>query len=411
MNTKFQSFALSALFGAGLLVGCSDDPNPIPPGEVGTSRYIIASTPQSSDGVADYLLTAESLTEGTISTLGNGTEQDGTYRYYVTAGNKFFSMLYGQGNPGAVTTYELDGTGSLVKLSNFQSETVHAFAAVGDDIAMVRVARSGEPIGSWFRIDTEQMQIVADGQWDLAAIANNGERAHFSWIHQVGDKLFAPYFSIKGCCGDSFGTAYPDSAWVAVFSYPEMELEKVIKDNRTSFIGRYFVPGMDVDEKGDVYAFSSSVATSNGAITSTLPSAYVKIKKGEYEFDQSYYFNVEEKADGNYITSHVYVGNGKFIATMNDVKGAYDTGKRFGVVDVYNKTFTWITGTPDPAVVQSVTINNYSPKDGVHAYIGITTDQGSWVYEFDASTAQATQGLKVDGGVITAISKLEAPTE
>lgn len=411
MKSNFQRFALSALIGAGLLTGCNDDPNPNPPAETATSRYIIASTPLSSDGVADYLLTAESLTEGAISTLGNGVEQDGTYRYYVTAGNKFFSMLYGQGNPGAVTTYELDNTGALVKLSDFQSETVHAFAAVGDDIAMVRVARSGEPIGSWFRINTEQLQIVADGQWNLEEIANNGERAHFSWIHQVGDKLFAPYFSIKGCCSDNFGTAYPDSAWVAVFSYPEMELEKVIKDDRISFIGRYFLPGLEVDEQGDAYAFSASVASTNGAITSTLPSAYVKIKKGQTEFDQSYYFNVEEKADGNYVSAHTYVGNGKFIGIMNDVKGAYTTGKRFGVIDVYNKTFTWITGAPDAASIQNVTINNYSPKDGAHAYIGITTDQGSWVYEFDAASATATQGLKVEGGVITAISKLEAPTE
>lgn len=98
------------------LISCETTPNEEePPVATGENRYIIASTPMASDGVADYLLTAESLTEGTVSTLGNGVEQDGTYRYYVTHNNKFFSMLYGQGNPGAVTTYELDVNGSLVK--------------------------------------------------------------------------------------------------------------------------------------------------------------------------------------------------------------------------------------------------------------------------------------------------------
>lgn len=265
------------------LISCETTPNEEePPVATGENRYIIASTPMASDGVADYLLTAESLTEGTVSTLGNGVEQDGTYRYYVTHNNKFFSMLYGQGNPGAVTTYELDVNGSLVKKSDFQSETVQAFGPMNDDIVMVKISRGDEPMASWYRLDTEQLQIVDDGQWNQEEIANNGERAFFSWVTQVGDKLFAPYFSIKACCNDTFGTSYPDSAYIAVFDYPSMELNTVIKDNRTSFIGRYFLSGLEVDELGDAYAFSSSIATSNGEMTSTLPSAITRIKKGNW---------------------------------------------------------------------------------------------------------------------------------
>ena len=408
MKTNFNYFyAFAAALTIGFSSCDSDDPEPGPVAPSGESRFIIASTPLASDGVADYLLTAESLTEGTVSTVGNGVEQDGTYRYYVTHKNKFFSMLYGQGNPGAVTTYELNGEGSLEKLSDFQSETVQAFGAMNDDIVMAKISRSAtDPVGSWYRLDADQLQIVADGKWNQEEIANNGERAFFTWVTQVGDKLFAPYFSMKACCNDSFGTNFPDSAWIAVFDYPSMELNKVIKDDRTSFIGRYFLSGLEVDELGDTYAFSGSVATSNGAMTSTLPSAFTRIKAGQLEFDQSYYFNVEELADGYYITAKTYAGKGKFIVTMNKEKGAYTTGNRFGVADVYNKTFTWVTGAPSESDIVSVTINNYSAKNGL-AYIGITTETGSWVYEFNANTATAKQGLKVEGGVITAISKLD----
>jgi hypothetical protein len=389
------------------LISCETTPTvEEPPVVAAESRYIIASTPLASDGVADYLLTAESLTEGTVSTLGNGVEQDGTYRYYVTHNNKFFSMLYGQGNPGAVTTYELDANGSLVKKSDFQSETVQAFGPMDDDIVMVKISRGNEPMASWYRLDTEQLQIVDDGQWNQEEIANNGERAFFSWVTQVGDKLFAPYFSIKACCNDTFGTSYPDSAYIAVFDYPSMELNTVIKDNRTSFIGRYFLSGLEVDEQGDAYAFSSSIATSNGEMTSTLPSAITRIKKDELAFDESYYFNVEELADDYYITAKTYAGNGKFIVIMREEKGAYSVGNRFGIADVYNKTFTWVTGAPTEEEIVGVTINNYSIQNG-KAYIGITTETGSWVYEFDAIAATATQGLKVEGGRITAISHLE----
>ena len=407
-NSNFF-FAIATILTLGFS-GCdTNDPEPRPVTPTTESKYIIASTPLASDGVADYLLTAESLTEGTVSTLGNGVEQDGTYRYYVTHKNKFFSMLYGQGNPGAVTTYQLNSEGALEKLSDFQSETVQAFGPMNDDIVMAKISRSTtDPVGSWFRLNADELQIVDEGKWNQEEIANNGERAFFTWVTQVGDKLFAPYFSMKACCNDSFGTNYPDSAWVAVFDYPSMELNTVIKDNRTSFIGRYFLSGLEVDEKGDTYAFSASVATSNGTVTSTLPSAFTRIKKGTLEFDQSYYFNVQELADDYYITAKTYVGNGKFIVTMNKEKGAYTTGKRFGVADVYNKTFKWVTGAPSEDQIVNVTINNFAPLDGSHAYIGITTETGSWVYEFDAIAGTASKGLAVEGGVITAISQLTA---
>src|SRR5690606_13667218 len=231
----------------------------------------------------------DDLHQGTISTVGNGIEQDGTYRYYVTHNNRFFSMLYGQGNAGAVTTYELNQLGELTKVSDFQAETVQAFAPVDDDILMMKIPRSGAANASWYSLDTELLQIVGEGQVNIEEVAANGERAHFTWLTQVGYKVSAPNMSRKGRCNDTFGTNYPDSAWIAGLSYPSMELEKVIKDNRTSYIGRYFASGLIVDEKGDVFAFSPAVATNNSSTTSTTPSAFLKIKKGETAFDPSYY--------------------------------------------------------------------------------------------------------------------------
>src|SRR5215217_2231206 len=94
--------------GTGLFLGaCSDDnpSGPAPEPGTGTARYVVASAPVGSqEGIADYLLTTSDLTQGTISTVGQGIEQDGSYRYYLTHKGKFFSLLYGQGNPGAVTT-------------------------------------------------------------------------------------------------------------------------------------------------------------------------------------------------------------------------------------------------------------------------------------------------------------------
>lgn len=409
---KNYKLYVGALFALTITLNACEKKNDGPSdGDGSGSRYIIAVSPVASTGVADYLLTASYLDSGSITTAGNGLEQDGTYRYYVTHNNKFFSMLYGQGNPGAVTAYELNAEGKLSKLTNFQTETVQAFAPAGDDILMFKVPRSqtGGNNALWYRVNTDQLMITAEGQSDIVAMAANGERAHFTWIKQVGNKIYAPYMSIKGCCGDGFGTAYPDSAWIAVYSYPSMALEKVIKDNRTSYIGRYFTDGLEVVENGDVYAFSSSVAMNAGVFTSTKPSAITRLKSGVTEFDQTYFFDIAAASSGHHLTNKLYVGNGIFILTMDKDKDAYGIGNKFAVVNVNTKTFTWITGTPAPADIVSVTNNNYSPLDGKTAYIGITVSNGtSAVYKFDASTATAVQGLKVAGGTITAVNRLTA---
>ncbi|UCS94242.1 DUF4374 domain-containing protein [Echinicola marina] len=406
MRNQLNNWLVAGALASFSLLGCTDDEVVDGPAGNVSESFVIASTPTASDGVADYLLTTTSLTSGTISTVANGIEQDGTYRYYITINDKFFSLLYGQGNPGAVTTYELNNQGKLTKQSNFQSETVQAFAEVDDDLLMMKIPRSGAEDATWYQMDTELLQITDDGLTNIVDVANNGERAHFTWLTQVGDKVFAPYMSIKGCCDDTFGTNYPDSAWIAVYDYPSMELEKVIKDNRTSYIGRYFTEGLTVVENGDVYAFSSGVATTNGEGSSTLPSAFLRIKAGETEFDESYYFNIEAVADGYHVTDKTYLGDGKFVVHMHNEKGAYTTGARLGIVNVHEKSFKWVSGTPAVEKVLRVTTNNYSLMDGNTAYIGYTTEEGSWVYEVDAETAVATQGLKVEGGTITAISKL-----
>lgn len=413
MKTKFTKAFIAVAFAAAL-VSCKKEKNNVP---ANPGNFILAVTPVASTGVADYLVTASDLESGTVSIAGNGVEQDGTYRYYVTSNNKFFSMLYGQGNPGAVTTYNIQG-GKLTKLSNFQSETVQAFAPVNDDILMLKIPRNlTTPLANWYSVNTNTLLIAREGTINAQEPSNNGETAHFSWIKQVGNKVYAPYFSING---SRFWTKFPDNAWIAVYSYPEMKLEKVIKDDRTSFIGRYFVDGLGVVENGDVYAFSSSVAVDDNTetpdvltdskLTSTKPSAITKIKAGTTEFDLTYFFNFETVSGGYVITNWLYIGNNTFVvnAEPKASKGPYVTGKTIGIVNVADKTFKAVSGLPAAADIQSLTTNNYTPKDGKTAYMGFNLKDGTtYVYKIDAATAVAAKGLKVEGGLITAIQHLQ----
>ncbi|OXA69751.1 hypothetical protein B0A67_18740 [Flavobacterium aquidurense] len=374
--------------------------------DTGKTKYIITAT-TGAVGITDYLLTTDDVSTGTISTIGNGIEQDGTYRYYITAQNNFFSLLYGQGNPGAVTTYNLNSEGKLVKKSDFQAETVHVFAAVNKDILTIKVPRSGAAsIAQMYKIDAEKSLITGEAQQDTKKLAGNGERAFFTWATQVGDKVYMPYMSIKGDGVDNFGTVNPDSTWVAVYNYPELKLEKVIKDNRTSYLGGYFTNGLFQDENGDAYGFSGAVATSNSVVTSTKSSAIVKIKKGTTEFDKSYFFNVQEKSGGYKISATSYISKGKFLLLMYGNAGKNNGVPKLAIADVYNQTFTWVTNAP--AALTSVTSRyNITTEDGSSAVVGINTPDGNWIYTINGSTAAATKGIKVEGGQITAIAKLK----
>ena len=187
-------------------------------------------------------------------------------------------------------------------------------------------------------------------------------------------------------------------------------MEKIINDDRTSFIGRYFTSGLSVDEVGDVYAFSSSVASSNGTMTSTKPSAVTRIKSGETEFDDTYFFDLEEASGGYYATNHIYAGNGDYVVMMREEKAPYSVGTNLAVINVYDKTFDWIEGTPETTDIQNVTSNNYVDADGT-VHVGITTSESSYVYNINVDNATASQGLEVQGGNITAISKLDPVSE
>ncbi|WP_437918673.1 DUF4374 domain-containing protein [Sphingobacterium sp. LRF_L2] len=408
-NNLIGSLFLAAL----IFTACSkkDDQQIEPPVEetVQDGRFVVTALPYMSyifGNGADLLYTTNTLDSGTLVTTGTGLEQDGVNRNYVIANNKFFSLLFGQGNPGSVTAYTMDTNAQLKKISNFQTETMTAFGAVGEDILMIKNAwEPTQSISNWYRVNTNSLEIVSQGQINTNTLSGNGEMALFTSVKQVGDKVFLPFVSIK--TARSFATSYRDSSWIAVYSYPDMTFEKVIRDNRTGAVGAYFTDAIEVDEQGDVYAIGMSLGTDNGSSNgqkSTKPVGIMKIAKGTTDYDNSYFFNISNISDNNYVFRKLYLGKGNFLLMMSDTHNTYaNNAKKFAIANVYTQSFKWVTGTPDPATILGITeySGNYSPKDGKTGYVGIITytDEGfvSQVFKFDAETATAKVGLTVEG--------------
>lgn len=75
MKKRLFTCALAAaIFSTHVLTSCSEDETNTPTTNTGgTSKYVIAATA----GDATYLVTTESLDEGSVSITNNGTETDG----------------------------------------------------------------------------------------------------------------------------------------------------------------------------------------------------------------------------------------------------------------------------------------------------------------------------------------------
>lgn len=141
-----------------------------------------------------------------------------------------------------------------------------------------------------------------------------------------------------------------DSAVVAFCDY-DLNIQKVIYDGRIgSSVGamrsvRYTQSG--ADDEGNIYVFSGSAATDSkvGAL---------RIKKGATEFDSDYYFNIFDAADGYRFRKAFHISGDKFLLEFYLAKDAYgnmNASGKLAVVDMSEKSLTWVSGVPDATTV------------------------------------------------------------
>ena len=139
MEKRFFTWALAAaLCAGGALTSCSDDDTTPGGGNgndgtttPGTSKYVIAA--KADEGT--YLVTSESLDEGTVSVLGNGTEAIGA-SYWVFYGQDYlFGLQYNDGNAGTGASYVLNATtGKVKEAREYTFNRVTTYGTWGDNV-------------------------------------------------------------------------------------------------------------------------------------------------------------------------------------------------------------------------------------------------------------------------------------
>ncbi len=415
INLKKILFFLTLSIG---LLSCSDD-DPVEQKESFT-KYVVAfeANPEGEEPSVDYVLeleSLESLTTGEINVEGQGIPQTG-WRFFHQADNTLFTAGYS--DDVACLGYAINDDGILTEISKFTFDKTLDSYTTTDDGKMIAVELSYAGLGDKrFHIvnaETGLVERIVEHPIDIdlgdGTAENPGSIPWVTGMVHRGDKLFVSYH--KWTADGFYQTPDTDRAYVAVFSYPEFTLDKIIYDDRTSPIGvNGHNTGVLETETGDIYSYSSS-ALSAGFTSASKPSGILRIKNGDTEFDTDYFFDVENAENGGKIFWMDYVGNGKLIARIinDDNNGALSWGAflnpdvfRMVIIDLNNETITDVSGVPNPHG-QRYTAPAFI-EDG-KVYMSVSDVNESRIYIIDAETASAEKGALVDALSLKGIFKL-----
>ncbi|UCS94010.1 DUF4374 domain-containing protein [Echinicola marina] len=144
------------------------------------------------------------------------------------------------------------------------------------------------------------------------------------------------------------------------------------------------------------------------------PSGILRIKSGEDEFDEDYFFDIENsELQGRLVFGSYIGGNRAIIRYMpkeldndQEIWGALNDAKvhfKMAIVDLKSKEITPITNLPDHGGEWT---RQLFIEDGV-VYHSFTTETETRIYAIDLATGEAEAGAVVEGATVPLIYKLD----
>jgi len=347
---KKRNFAVkltTILYAYSTFIACSDDMPATGTENNGdnitaaTSKYVIAAKTQD----ATYLVTAESLEEGTVTSVGAGTETIGG-SYWVFYDDDFlFSLKYNDGEAGTGASYILNKTsGKVTEHQSYTFNRITTYGIWGENVITASTndgnketdAQGNRAKYLQFNYLNSNNGTTTTGNCLAENFLGNGEIVSFAGFVEANNKLYTSVIPMgmshygvntfpdkitdgelvaKTDGGQGSGsytagqipsTQYPDNAYIAIYSGDSFDEKPIIVE--TDKIGfacgrnrsQYYQTIWAADN-GDLYVFSPGfgrTATSSAdlkKVTGKLPSGVVRIKAGETSFDPNYYYNLEEQ--------------------------------------------------------------------------------------------------------------------
>ena len=406
MKNCFRNSIILAAMAVGVLTACEDDL--AAEQETPNAPYILSLGVTSNGNTTYYVVSTDNLMEGTINAVGKGIEQNG-YHDYQQGSNSIF-CIGGLGLTNA-TAVVRGADGLLKEQGEFVFDnSLSGFCQV-DDRTMVGLElpvnkESGSQL-TFYTVDAQSAAILDKNTSTTVDPIDRLDWPSVTGMMYSGGNLYVTYTPMNSL---TFETAYTDTCFVAVYSYPDMKFVELMKDTRMGPGGSWGAyNGLMKDEHDNLYVMSNS-ALSNGYSQSTKHAGFLRIKKGATTFDANYFFDFEA-ATGGLKPAHVaYVGNGLVFAevstlnpqTANDRWG--DKSLKCCIIDLVNQTVTDIDGIP-------VHNGNGGRRfaylhEGGYVYLPVSTPDGVYIYRTDIATARAERGARVSTSFVGGFFRL-----
>ncbi|MGM9811470.1 MAG: DUF4374 domain-containing protein [Muribaculaceae bacterium] len=459
---NYYNFALVACL---MLAACSDnDENnnlTEPDVDASATAYVIAAQTSSAGGTAAYLVTADNLAGGMVTTLGNGFETSYTSATtWIFYGDKYlYRLAYNYGSAGTTAAYYLDSNGKIrqrdkeYNILNFTTYGIYKNKIIAADASSATDTKDSQgnaAYGVHFSIIDVEAETTSTQTVITEDFLGNKERVMFAGLLEANGKIYtavvplglSPYGVAAGgvlpgnedlvatsdggtggggyTAGTLTGTQYPNECWVAVFDDDTFTNPTLIRTDGISWAaGRMrsaYYQTIWAADNGDVYVFSPSFAKSNSDARqqTTLNSGVMRIKAGTYAFDSSYpAFDIEQAADGNALYRCWHITKDYFLLQMYtkglNVQGSGTT--RLAIFKGDSREFKYVTGLPAPDVIASFSKAPYTENGACYTTVVTTDGAKPTIYKIDPATATASAGLQVEADEIGAIGKLNSITK
>ncbi len=397
-----------------LLFSCSpkdDDTGDVTVSPTTTSSGYTMAFKSTGGAEAEYIISKDDIMTGEISAEGTGIEQTG-WRFFYPVGKTLFASGYSTDNQCAA--FSDNGSGVIEKKGEFIFENALEMFGKSDDeqtLLAMEIPRAGFANRRLHFVDVNSSFVTKIVGTRIFESTSESLVAWPTALEVRGDKLYIP-FQILDSEGN-FSTPRADSAYIAVYSYPNVGAtpEKIIKDARTSNIGvNGATTGLIETESGDLYSFSCGAEMAGFYPKSTKPSGILRIKSGETDFDNSYFFDIEAATSGGKLFWFDYVGGNKAIARIltDDTAGPWAAygrdvfNQKLVIIDLEAKTITDVANVPLHAKRYSSPV---LVEDG-KVYVSIETADDAFVYQVDIDAATAVKGAEIKGKTIKGFYKL-----
>lgn len=395
MKKYFRNSIILAAMAVGVLTSCEDDL--AAEQETPNAPYVLSLGVTSNGNTTYYVVSTDNLMEGTINAVGKGIEQNG-YHDYQKGGNSIF-CIGGMGVTSA-TSVVRGADGLLKEQGEFVFDnSLSGFCQVDANTMVGLEVPTNKESGSqltFYTVDANTAAILAKNTDTAVDPIDRLDWPSITGMMYSGGNLYVTYTPMNSM---TFETAYTDTCFVAVYSYPDMQFVKLMKDTRVGPGGSWGAfNGLMKDENDNLYVMSNS-AISNGYSQSTKHAGFLRINKGETEFDADYFFDFEVLTGGLKPAHVAYVGNGLVFAevstlnpqTANDRWG--DKSLKCCIIDLVNQTVTDVEGIP-------VHNGNGGRRfayltEGNNVYLPVSTSDGVYIYRTDVTTARAERGARV----------------